>query len=292
MTATTAATAPALDGPRRPSRDPDQRVNWPHSIPFLAAHLACLAVVVTGVSWTAVALFVGLFLSRSVFVTAGYHRYFSHRSYKLNRFWQAVFAFQAQASAQKGVLWWAANHRQHHRHADTPLDVHSPRQGFLWSHVGWILSDKHKATDYETVKDLARYPELRWLNRHDRFAAVAYGVAAFLIGGWSGLVVGFFWSTVLLWHSTFLVNSAAHVFGRRRYDTPDTSRNSALIALATLGEGWHNNHHRYQSSARQGFFWWELDLTWYVLKALSWLGVVRDLKTPPARILRPEPASR
>ena len=156
-------------------------------------------------------LFGVLFSVRSLFVTAGYHRYFSHRSYKLNRFWQAVFAFQAQASAQKGVLWWAAKHRQHHRHADTPLDVHSPRQGFLWSHVGWILCDQHKATDYETVKDLARYPELRWLNRHDRIAAIAYGVGAFLIGGWSGLVVGFFWSTVLLWHSTFLVNSAARL---------------------------------------------------------------------------------
>lgn len=291
MTATAAATRPSpepLPGPSRRGRDPDQRVNWPHSIPFLAAHVVCLAVVFTGVSWTALALFVGLFLSRSVFVTAGYHRYFSHRSFKLNRFWQAVFAFQAQASAQKGVLWWAANHRRHHRFADTPLDVHSPRQGFLWSHVGWILSDKHKATDYEIVKDLARFPELRWLNRHDRIVPVAYGAAAFLVGGWSGLVVGFFWSTVLLWHSTFLVNSAAHVFGRRRYDTPDTSRNSLLIALATLGEGWHNNHHRYQASARQGFFWWELDLTWYVLKVLSWVGIVRDLKTPPARVLQPE----
>jgi stearoyl-CoA desaturase (Delta-9 desaturase) len=275
--------APALRRAR------DEQVNWPHSIPFVLAHVACLAAVFTGVPWTSVVLFGVLYSVRSLFVTAGYHRYFSHRSYKLNRFWQAVFAFQAQASAQKGVLWWAAKHRQHHRHADTPLDVHSPRQGFVWSHVGWILCDQHKATDYETVKDLARYPELRWLNRHDRIAAIAYGVGAFLIGGWSGLVVGFFWSTVLLWHSTFLVNSAAHVFGRRRYDTPDTSRNSLLIALATMGEGWHNNHHRYQASARQGFFWWELDLTWYVLKALSWIGVVRDLKTPPARVLQPEP---
>ncbi len=270
----------------RPDRAPDERINWPHSIPFLLAHLACLAAIFTGVPGSALVLGVVLYLGRGVFVTAGYHRYFSHRSYRLNRFWQAVFAFQAQASAQKGALWWAAKHREHHRNADTPLDVHSPRQGLLWSHVGWILSDKHKTTDYGIVKDFARYPELRWLNRHDRIAPVAYGIAAFLIGGWPGLIVGFFWSTVLLWHTTFLVNSAAHVFGRRRYDTPDTSRNSLLIALATFGEGWHNNHHRYQASARQGFFWWELDVTWYVLKALSWVGIVHDLKTPPARLLR------
>jgi stearoyl-CoA desaturase (Delta-9 desaturase) len=277
--------APALRRAR------DEQVNWPHSIPFVLAHGACLAAVFTGVPWTALVLFGILFGGRSLFVTAGYHRYFAHRSYTLNRFWQAVFAFQAQASAQKGVLWWAAKHRQHHRYADTPLDVHSPRQGLLWSHVGWIVCDKHKATDYGIVKDFARYPELRWLNRHDRVAPVMYGVAAFLIGGWPGLVVGFFWSTVLLWHTTFLVNSAAHVFGRRRYDTPDTSRNSMLIAVATLGEGWHNNHHRYQASARQGFFWWELDVTWYFLKALSWVGIVRDLKTPPARLVRPEAAT-
>jgi stearoyl-CoA desaturase (delta-9 desaturase) len=292
MTSTAAVTRPTPEPSSTPAtrrrREPDERVNWVHSIPFLLAHLVCLAAVFTGVSWTAVALFGVLFLSRSLFVTGAYHRYFSHRSYRLNRFWQACFAFQAQASAQKGVLWWAAKHRQHHRHADTPLDVHSPQQGFFWSHVGWIISNKHKGTDYEIVKDFARFPELRWLNRHDRFAAVAYGVGAFLIGGWSGLVVGFFWSTVLLWHSTFLVNSAAHLFGRRRYDTPDTSRNSLLIALATLGEGWHNNHHRYQASARQGFFWWEVDVTWYFLKALSWVGIVRDLKAPPARLLEPE----
>ncbi len=291
MTTTAVPTPPPPDAPPRAGdhgRARDERVNWPHSIPFVLAHLACLAAVFTGVTWTSVLLFGALFSVRGLFVTAGYHRYFSHRSYRLNRFWQAVFAFQAQASAQKGVLWWAAKHRQHHRYADTPLDVHSPRQGLLWSHVGWILSDKHKPTDLGIIKDFARYPELRWLNRHDRVAPIAYGVAAFLIGGWPGLVVGFFWSTVLLWHTTFLVNSGAHVFGRRRYDTPDTSRNSLLIAVATFGEGWHNNHHRYQASARQGFFWWELDVTWYFLKALSWVGIVRDLKSPPARLLRPD----
>jgi stearoyl-CoA desaturase (delta-9 desaturase) len=271
------------------TRAPDERVNWAQSIPFFLVHVLCFAFVFTGITRTALILFAVMFFSRSFFVTAAYHRYFSHKSYKLNRFWQFVFAFMAQASAQKGVLWWAANHRAHHRYSDTDLDLHSPRKGFWWSHVGWILADKYKATDLDAIKDFARFPELRFLNKHDWIAPWTFGVAAFLIGGWSGLVVGFFWSTVLLWHSTFLVNSAAHVFGRRRYDTDDTSRNSLLIALVTGGEGWHNNHHHYQASCRQGFFWWEIDMTWYGLRALSWLGIVRDLKVPPARVLHPEP---
>ena len=270
------------------TRTPEERVNWVSSIPFFLVHVACFAVVFTGISTTALILLPIMFLSRSFFVTAAYHRYFSHKSYKLNRFWQFVFAFQAEASAQKGVLWWASNHRHHHRYSDTDIDIHSPRKGFWWSHVGWILSDKYKDTDLSAIKDFAAYPELVWLDKHEGMPPWIYGIAAFAIGGWSGLVVGFVWSTVFLWHSTFLVNSAAHVFGRRRYDTTDTSRNSMLIALVTGGEGWHNNHHHYQASARQGFFWWEIDMTYYVLKAMSWVGIVKDLKLPPTRVLRPE----
>jgi stearoyl-CoA desaturase (delta-9 desaturase) len=275
--------------PRSLTRAADERVNWPRSIPFFLVHVLCLAFVFTGITATALVLLVVLTAGRMFFVTAGYHRYFSHKSYKLNRFWQFVFAFMAESSAQKGVLWWASNHRVHHRYSDTDRDIHSPLKGFWWSHVGWILADKHKATDMDGIKDFAKYPELRFLNKHDWIAPWTLGVAAFLIGGWPGLVVGFFWSTVLLWHTTFLVNSAAHVFGRRRYETDDTSRNSLVIALATGGEGWHNNHHHYQASCRQGFFWWEVDMTWYGLKALSWIGIVRDLKVPPERVLRPQP---
>jgi Fatty-acid desaturase len=270
------------------SRTPEERVNWVSSIPFFLVHVACFAVVFTGISTTALILLPVMFLSRSFFVTAAYHRYFSHKAYRLNRFWQFVFAFQAEASAQKGVLWWAANHRHHHRYSDTDIDIHSPRKGFWWSHVGWILSNKYNDTDLAAIKDFAQYPELVWLDKHEGMPPWIYGIAAFAIGGWSGLVVGFVWSTVLLWHSTFLVNSAAHVFGRRRYETTDTSRNSLLIALVTGGEGWHNNHHHYQASARQGFFWWEVDMTYYVLKMMSWVGIVKDLKQPPTRILHPE----
>ncbi len=270
------------------TRTPEERVNWVSSIPFFLVHVACFAVVFTGITTTALILLPIMFFGRSFFVTAAYHRYFSHKAFRLNRFWQFVFAFQAEASAQKGVLWWAANHRHHHRASDTPADIHSPRKGFWWSHVGWILSNKYKDTDLTAIKDFAAYPELVWLDKHEGMPPWIYGIAAFAIGGWSGLVVGFVWSTVLLWHSTFLVNSAAHVFGRRRYETADTSRNSMLIALVTGGEGWHNNHHHYQASARQGFFWWEIDMTYYVLKVMSWVGIVKDLKQPPARVLRPD----
>jgi stearoyl-CoA desaturase (delta-9 desaturase) len=286
-TAITTSAATGLGLPAPTTRAQPDRVNWRGSLPFLAVHALCLTAILTGVTTTAAILFGVLFFGRAVFVTAGYHRYFSHKSYRLNRGWQLVFAFLAESSAQKGVLWWSSNHRNHHRFADTDDDVHSPRHGFWWSHCGWFLADKYQRPDYGIVKDFARFPELRWLDRHDRIPPTTLAVLSFLIGGWSGLIVGFFCSTVLLWHSTYLVNSAAHVFGRRRYPTPDTSRNSLLIALLTGGEGWHNNHHHYQASARQGFFWWEIDSTWYFLRACSLLGIARDLKLPPRHVLRP-----
>jgi stearoyl-CoA desaturase (delta-9 desaturase) len=193
---------------------------------------------------------------------------------------QFLMAFAGTTAVQKGPLWWASHHRAHHRYVDTERDPHTPRKGFWWSHVGWILSDRYSATDASLVADLARYPELRFLNRFDWIGPWALALLCLAFAGWSGLVVGFFLSTVVLWHVTFTVNSFAHVFGRRRYATTDTSRNSLPIALITFGEGWHNNHHHYPPSARQGFFWWEIDPTWQVLRALRFLGVVKDLRTP------------
>jgi stearoyl-CoA desaturase (Delta-9 desaturase) len=185
------------------------------------------------------------------------------------------------------VLWWAAKHRHHHLHSDTEQDVHSPRhKGFLYSHVGWIFNRRHAKTDLVKIDDFARYPELMWLHRLELAPAVALGVVCFLIDGWSGLVVGFFWSTVLVYHGTFCINSLAHVRGKRRYVTGDDSRNNWLLALLTMGEGWHNNHHAYQSSVRQGFRWWEIDATFYILKLLSWIGIVWDMKTPPLAVRR------
>ena len=282
-----------LDRPSRPRtpKPPDERINRTSSIPFLALHLVPLLAIFTGVSRTDLIVCAALYLGRMFFITAGYHRYFAHRSYKMARVPQFLMALGGTTAAQKGPLWWAAHHRDHHRYADTDRDIHSPSKGFWWSHVGWFLSDRFKATNVDGIRDFARYPELRWLDRHDWVGAWALAAVTFLLSGWSGLVVGFFVSTILLWHGTFLVNSVAHVFGRRRYETDDTSRNSLLVALATGGEGWHNNHHHYPASARQGFFWWEIDPTWYGLRILSWVGLVRGLRTPPERVLVSDRAS-
>lgn len=253
-------------------------------MPFVLVHLIPFALVFTGVAIEAVVLGVVTYVARMFFITAGYHRYFAHRSYKLARVPQFLMAFGGTMALQKGPLWWAGHHREHHRTSDTEADIHSPLRGFWWSHVGWILCDKYKDTPTDRIKDFAAYPELRFLNRFDWIGPWALGIACFLIAGWSGLVIGFFLSTVLLWHGTFVVNSLAHVMGRRRYATEDTSRNSAILAVVTLGEGWHNNHHYHQSSARQGFFWWEFDISYYVLRALSWVGIARDLKTPSSQV--------
>jgi stearoyl-CoA desaturase (delta-9 desaturase) len=264
------------------SRPRDERVAWKSSAPFLACHLVPLAAVFTGIHTRDLVLAAVLYFGRMFFITAGYHRYFAHRAFRLSRPVQFVFALGGLTAAQKGPLWWAANHRDHHRYADTERDPHSPQKGFWWSHIGWVLSGKYGRVDNDRISEFARFPELRFLDRHDWIGPWALGLASFLIGGWSGLVVGFFGSTVLLWHATFAVNSMAHVVGRRRYGTSDTSRNSVPVALLTMGEGWHNNHHHYPASARQGFFWWELDVTFQVLRVLSWLGLVKDLRTPTA----------
>jgi stearoyl-CoA desaturase (delta-9 desaturase) len=262
---------------------------YPGPIPFLLAHLVCLGAIWTGVPASAVAIAVGLYVIRMIAVTAGYHRYFSHRSFKTSRVGQFILALVAQSAAQRGVLWWAAKHRHHHRHSDTELDVHSPRhRGFWYAHLGWIFHPQHHDTDYELVADLARYPELRLLDRHQYAPAVALAVGVWLVAGWPGLIVGFFWSTVALYHGSFMINSLAHVHGSQRYVTGDDSRNNFWLALFTMGEGWHNNHHAYQRSTRQGFRWWEVDVTFYVLTVLSWMRVVWDLGTPPPDLVRNE----
>jgi stearoyl-CoA desaturase (Delta-9 desaturase) len=262
---------------------------YPSAIPFIFVHVSCLAAIWSGVTWPAVTICIMLYWVRIFAITAGYHRYFSHRAYATSRVFQFILAFFAQSSAQKGVLWWASKHRHHHLHSDTEEDVHSPRRrGFMYSHVGWIFARKHDAPEFEKVADFARYPELMWLQRLELAPPVVLGVLCFVVGGWPTLVVGFLWSTVLVYHATFCVNSLAHVSGTKRYVTGDDSRNNWLLALITMGEGWHNNHHAYQCSARQGFRWWEIDVTYYILGALSWFGIVWDLKMPPKQVLRNE----
>lgn len=269
--------------------DQHDDIVYPSAVPFALAHVACLAAFWTGVTLEAVLIGVALYLVRMFAVTAGYHRYFSHRSYSTSRIFQFVLAVLAQSSAQKSVLWWAAKHRHHHQHSDTPSDVHSPvRRGFAYSHVGWIFDRRHDATDLSKVADLAAWPELRVLHRFELVPAIVLAALCFAAAGWSGLIVGFFWSTVLLHHATFCINSLAHTHGTKRFVTGDESRNNWFLALLTMGEGWHNNHHAYQTSARQGFRWWEIDPTYYVLSALSLFGIVWDMKSPPAKLLRNE----
>lgn len=262
---------------------------YPGAIPFVIVHLVCFAAIWTGVTATAVIMAIVLYVVRMFGTTAGYHRYFSHRSFKTSRAFQFMLAFLAQSSAQRGALWWAAKHRHHHRHSDTELDVHSPRhRGFWYSHLGWIFKRDQGVTDYEAVPDLVKYPELVWLDRHPLIPPTLLGIGCFAIAGWPGLIVGFFWSTVVLFHGTFMINSLAHVHGNQRYVTGDDSRNNWWLALITLGEGWHNNHHAYQRSTRQGFRWWEVDITFYLLTVLSWVGVVWELGRPPEDLVSNE----
>lgn len=262
----------------------DERPLILKSIPFVLVHLAPLGLLWTGMRRADVVLCIALYFGRMFFITAGFHRYFAHRAYKMGRAMQLVMAWGASTSCQKGVLWWAAHHRSHHRYSDTEHDIHSPKKGLWWSHVGWILCPKYQATDFAMIKDFAKYPELVWLNKYHLVPGIALGAACYLLEGWSALW-SFFLSTTLLYHGTFSINSLMHLWGRRRYVTTDTSRNSLLLALITMGEGWHNNHHYYQSSANQGFFWWEIDLSYYLLKLMSGLGLVHDLRKPSARTL-------
>jgi len=261
---------------------------------FTLVHLAAFAGAAMFWSWGGVVLALASYFVRMVIVTAGYHRYFAHRSFKTSRAFQLVLAVLTQSAGQKGVIWWASHHRWHHKHSDTPRDVHSPLiRGFWYSHIGWIVRSDWNETDESLVKDLSRYPELRLLNRSalSLVPMIALGAAFLLIGGLPAFVWGFLVSSVLLWHGSFSINSLAHVFGRRRYPTADDSRNSLLLAIATTGEGWHNNHHHYPSSVRQGFRWWQVDATYYVLWLLARVGLVWDLRQPPAEIVE-APATR
>ncbi|MDX1626742.1 MAG: acyl-CoA desaturase, partial [Wenzhouxiangellaceae bacterium] len=272
------------------------RIDVARVLPFIGLHVACLAVFVVGVSPVAVLVCVASYLLRMFAITAFYHRYFSHRAFRNCRAVQLVLALVGARATQRGPLWWAAHHRRHHKTADRAGDPHTPRKGLAWSHMGWFLSRRHFATEWEQIPDLAVYPELRWLDRFDLLVPIAYAVLMFGIGallehaapglgtdGWQMLVWGYFVSTVALIHVTLTINSLAHRFGSRRYATRDRSRNNPWLALLTLGEGWHNNHHHFPGSARQGFFWWEIDLSYLALRCMAVLGLVRDLKpVPPA----------
>lgn len=276
----------------------DEKIDPIGGLSFILMHMGCLLVFWAGFSWIALAALILTYCMRMFAITGVYHRYFSHKSYRTSRWFQFFLGLLGACAVQKGPLWWASHHRYHHRYADTEEDIHSPTQkGLWWSHIGWIICEKYKGTDLKWVQDLAKFPELLLLERLHLvpplfLATGLYALGSFLDHMWpwlntSGLqllVWGFFISTVFLYHGTFTINSLAHVIGRRRFDTPDDSRNSLMLALVTLGEGWHNNHHRFPSSERQGFYWWEIDISHYILKILSLFGLVWDLKLPPKRV--------
>lgn len=267
--------------------------------PYALIHVCCLGVFWVG--WSAVAVWTAvlLYLIRMFAITGFYHRYFSHKSFKTDRFWQFVFAVMGNAAVQRGPLWWASFHRHHHRYVDQESDVHSPaRHGFFWSHIGWLLAEANYPTRMKYVREWERFPELAWLNRYEAVVPVSLAVLLFFFGvaldavapelgtgGFQMLVWGFFISTTVLLHATLTINSFDHMYGTRRFDTPDTSRNNIVLALITLGEGWHNNHHHFAISARQGFYWWEIDITYYLLKIFSLFGIIYDLRPVPAHVL-------
>jgi stearoyl-CoA desaturase (delta-9 desaturase) len=276
------------------------KVDWVRTLPFIALNLSCLLVIWVGFSWVAFSIGLGLYFLRVFSIGAFYHRYFSHRTFKTNRFWQMIFAILGLSAAQRGPLWWAAHHRQHHICSDQESDVHSPlHHGFWWSHLGWFMSKKNYYYNPERIKDFSKFPELVFLDRFDNIVPLILGILLFLTGvllqhlnpslGTSGLqmfVWGFSISTVAVFHTTVSINSLSHQFGRRRYHTNDTSRNNIFLAILTLGEGWHNNHHHYPAAARQGFLWWEIDITYYLLKLFEKIGIIRDVRGVPSSILK------
>jgi len=278
-------------------------IDWPRCIPFIGMHIGVISLCFVDFSWTAVLFGIGFYCIRMLAITGFYHRYFAHRAFKTSRWFQFVGACVGNASIQRGPLWWAAHHRDHHLHSDTDKDVHSPTlSGFWFSHMGWFMTKEHYDLKEDRIRDFSKYPELMFITKYDTIVPALFFALCFAIGwSWQFLVPAaegvwaltagqmiaytFFASTVVLYHATFCVNSLLHVWGTRPYKTADTSRNNALISIIVFGEGWHNNHHHFQSAARNGFRWWEFDPTFWALKVLSWIGIVWDLKEVPAHIV-------
>jgi stearoyl-CoA desaturase (delta-9 desaturase) len=268
------------------ARNNDERFDFVRSIPHWGLPLvAVVGVLVVPFHWWYLVVAAGLYLVRMFVLTAGYHRYFAHRSYKTSRAFQLFLAVAGTTCVQRGPIWWTAHHRNHHRYTDTPKDVHSPAdRGLWWAHVGWLMCRGTDTVDLAGVRDLTSVPELRWVEKYWILFPVGLALALLGIGGLGLLVWGFFVSTTVLWHGTYTINSLAHRFGKVRYDTGDSSRNNWALALLTLGEGWHNNHHHYMGSARQGFFWWEVDITYYVLQVLQRVGLIWEMRGVPPRV--------
>ncbi len=275
-----------------------KREDMVRCIPFFLLHASCLFVFVVGFSWFAVSACFASYFIRMFAITAFYHRFFSHRCFQTSRVIQFIFGFLGAASAQRGPLWWAAHHRWHHKHSDSNSDIHSPKlKGFWWSHMLWFMAERNFRTKSKLVPDWNKYPELVLLDRFDILAPIVYAFFWFGIGefmrvfapvfetnGWQCLIWGFFVSTIVLYHATFVINSLCHTWGTQRYQTNDDSRNNFFLAIICLGEGWHNNHHHCKTSVRQGIKWWEIDISFYLLFLMEKLGLVSNLNYGPDNI--------
>lgn len=289
-----------LDNKSTPAHVGPNKIDWFRIFPFIAIHLACFAVFWVGFSGFALSFAIGFYGLRIFAIGGFYHRYFSHKTFQTNRFWQFIFAILGMMAIQRGPLWWAAHHREHHLVSDQPEDAHSPIQhGFWWSHMGWFLSKKYFHYNEQRIKDFSKFPELRFLDRFDAIVPICMALGIYLLGeflhaaypslGTNGLqlfIWGFCISSIFVFHVTFTINSLLHVVGKRSYPTDDTSRNNFILALLTFGEGWHNNHHFYPACARQGFKWWQVDLTYYLLRMLQSIRVIKNLREPPAAIMK------
>ncbi len=264
------------------NRQPSDKIDLVRVSPFILTHVLCLGVFFVKFSWSCLLVLAVTYSLRVFALTAFYHRYLSHRAFKTSRVVQFIFAFIGASAGQRGPLWWSAHHRFHHKHSDKPYDKHSPHvRGFFRSHCGWFLLDENFTTDTSLVKDWIKFPELRFIDRYDALPPLVLIVLLYLIGGMKFVFWGYFLSTVLVYHVTFAINSIAHMYGTRTYETNDQSRNNWILALLTFGEGWHNNHHYYPSAASQGRTWKQLDISYLILKALNKLNLVWDLRKAP-----------
>jgi stearoyl-CoA desaturase (delta-9 desaturase) len=244
-------------------------------------------------SWTNLAVALALhWIAVGFGISLGYHRLHTHRGFKTSKAFEYFLAICGTLTLEGGPMFWVATHRQHHQLSDQEGDPHSPRDGGFWAHMGWILfgDTHHNNTELmgKYAPDLGREPFYRWLNTYHYLPLTTLGLILLAVGGWSMVLWGIFLRVIVGLHATWLVNSATHMWGSRRFETRDDSRNSWWVALLTFGEGWHNNHHAHPVSARHGLAWYEFDISWITLRILNAFGIVRDLKV--AKVRQPLPA--
>jgi stearoyl-CoA desaturase (delta-9 desaturase) len=242
-------------------------------------------------SWSALGVMIFLhWLFGSIGICLGYHRLLTHRSLQITPKWlEYAIATLGALAIQGGPIFWVAGHRLHHAHTeDINKDPYSAERGFWWSHMGWLFYDNPEFFDYEHYKkyarDLDRDPFYRWLNRNYLLLQIPVGILLYALGGWSFVIYGTFLRAVVLWHSTWLINSASHIRGYRSFNVDDNSRNLWWAAILTYGEGWHNNHHAHPNVAPAGRHWWEIDMTWWAIKTLQTLGLAKKVILPPTQV--------